>query len=180
MSTVVAVVVRGRRVFSGSAAARVVGAVGGRCDRPPRPFGYRAAMIAHARATGRFGAVGPACQWQMQPPAVNAHGVWFVEHCSLRSINPRKGGSPLPHHLALPPFASCLHFPAARPFIFAHHSLRLRALPPTAMAPPQPIVVLDPLPWSRSTVTTFALNELVNGGQLVSNVEGSCKCNQAL
>jgi hypothetical protein len=33
-------------------------------------------------------------------------------------------------------------------------------------------VVLDPLPWNRSTVTAFALNELVNGGQLVLNVEG--------
>jgi hypothetical protein len=41
------------------------------------------------------------------------------------------------------------------------------------MAPPQPIVVLDPLLWSRSSVTEFALNELVNGGQLAPNVEGS-------
>jgi hypothetical protein len=49
------------------------------------------------------------------------------------------------------------------------------------MAPPQPIVVLDPLPimvldpqpWNRSTVTEFALHELVNGGQLAPNVEGS-------
>jgi hypothetical protein len=41
------------------------------------------------------------------------------------------------------------------------------------MAPPQPIVVLDPLSWNRSTVTEFALNELVNGGQLAPNVEGS-------
>jgi hypothetical protein len=40
------------------------------------------------------------------------------------------------------------------------------------MAPTQPITVLDPLPWSRSTVTQFALNELVNGGQLAPNVEG--------
>jgi hypothetical protein len=32
--------------------------------------------------------------------------------------------------------------------------------------------VLDPLLWHRSTVTDFALNELVNGGQLASNVEG--------
>jgi hypothetical protein len=40
------------------------------------------------------------------------------------------------------------------------------------MARPQPITVLDPLPWSRSTVTWFALSELVNGGQLVSNVDG--------
>jgi hypothetical protein len=32
------------------------------------------------------------------------------------------------------------------------------------MSPPQPIVVLDPLPWSRSSVMEFALRELVNGG----------------
>jgi hypothetical protein len=40
------------------------------------------------------------------------------------------------------------------------------------MARPQPITVLDPLPWSRSTVTRFALSELVNGGQLAPNVDG--------
>jgi hypothetical protein len=40
------------------------------------------------------------------------------------------------------------------------------------MAPPQSIIVVDPLPWSRSTVTGFALNELVNGGQLAPNVDG--------
>jgi hypothetical protein len=39
------------------------------------------------------------------------------------------------------------------------------------MAPPQPITVLDPLPWSRSLVTEFALRELVNGGLLAPNVE---------
>jgi hypothetical protein len=32
--------------------------------------------------------------------------------------------------------------------------------------------MVDPLPWSRSTVTRFALSRLVNGGQLVSNVDG--------
>jgi hypothetical protein len=40
------------------------------------------------------------------------------------------------------------------------------------MAPPQAITVVDPLPWSRSTVTRFALSELVNSGQLVPNVDG--------
>jgi hypothetical protein len=40
------------------------------------------------------------------------------------------------------------------------------------MSPPQPITVLDLLPWSRSTVTRFALIELMNGGQLASNVDG--------
>jgi hypothetical protein len=32
--------------------------------------------------------------------------------------------------------------------------------------------VLDPYPWSRSTVRDFALHELVNGVQLAPNVEG--------
>jgi hypothetical protein len=36
----------------------------------------------------------------------------------------------------------------------------------------QPIQVLDPLSWHRSTVTDFTLNELVNGGQLAPNVDG--------
>jgi hypothetical protein len=40
------------------------------------------------------------------------------------------------------------------------------------MARPQPITVLDPLPWSRSMVTRFAVSELVNGGQLAPNVDG--------
>jgi hypothetical protein len=40
------------------------------------------------------------------------------------------------------------------------------------MAPTQPIQVLDPLPWHHSTVTDFALNELMNGDQLAPNVEG--------
>jgi hypothetical protein len=33
--------------------------------------------------------------------------------------------------------------------------------------------VLDLLPWNRSTVMAFTLNELVNGDQLAPNVEGS-------
>jgi hypothetical protein len=40
------------------------------------------------------------------------------------------------------------------------------------MAPLQSITVLDPLPWSRSTVTRFTLSEPVNGGQLAPNVDG--------
>jgi hypothetical protein len=34
-------------------------------------------------------------------------------------------------------------------------------------------VVLDPLPWGRSTVTEFALRELMNCGQLAPNVKGA-------
>jgi hypothetical protein len=41
------------------------------------------------------------------------------------------------------------------------------------MAPAQPIVVLDPLPWTRSTLMESALHEHVNGGQLAPNVEGA-------
>jgi hypothetical protein len=40
------------------------------------------------------------------------------------------------------------------------------------MAHQQPITVIDRLPWPRSTVTRLALSELVNAGQLVSNVDG--------
>jgi hypothetical protein len=40
------------------------------------------------------------------------------------------------------------------------------------MAPTQPIAMLVPLLWNRSTVMRFALSELVNGGQLAPNVEG--------
>jgi hypothetical protein len=74
MPTVVVAVVHGGRTFSGGAATRVVGDVGCGRDRPPRPFGYRALMIAHARGPGRFGDVDPARQWQMRPPVVNACG----------------------------------------------------------------------------------------------------------
>jgi hypothetical protein len=40
------------------------------------------------------------------------------------------------------------------------------------MAPPQPIVVIDPLSWPRSTATRLALSELVNAGQLAANEDG--------
>jgi hypothetical protein len=40
------------------------------------------------------------------------------------------------------------------------------------MAPSQSITVIDPLLWPRSTVTTFALHELANGGHLAPNMDG--------
>jgi hypothetical protein len=40
------------------------------------------------------------------------------------------------------------------------------------MAPQQPITVIDPLAWERSTATTLSLGLLVAGGQLAANVEG--------
>jgi hypothetical protein len=75
------------------------------------PLGLRVPV-----APGRFGAVGPARQWKMQPPAVNARGARFGECGSLRSINPRRGkGESLTSSLiAAPPL----------PFAFV---LRLRA-----------------------------------------------------
>jgi hypothetical protein len=62
MAVVMAAVVRSGRTFSGSAATSVVDDVGGGRDGAPRPFGYRAIMIARACTPDRFGAVGPICQ----------------------------------------------------------------------------------------------------------------------
>jgi hypothetical protein len=119
MPTVMAAVVRGRRTFSDGATARVVGDVGCGRDGPPRPFGCRAVMIAHERAPGRLVVVGPACQWQMQPPAINVHDAWFGECGSPRSINPRRGrGKSLTSSLstAAPCFLPLL--PGCTPFHF--------------------------------------------------------------
>jgi hypothetical protein len=62
MPTVMAMVVRCGRAFSGDTAARIVGDVGVGRDRLPRPFGFRAVMIVRARAPDRFGVVGSACR----------------------------------------------------------------------------------------------------------------------
>jgi hypothetical protein len=40
------------------------------------------------------------------------------------------------------------------------------------MAPQQPLTIVDPLAWERSTVTRLALNQLVTGGQLAVNEDG--------
>jgi hypothetical protein len=40
------------------------------------------------------------------------------------------------------------------------------------MAPQPPLVIIDPLPWERSTVTRLALNQLVTCGQLAANKDG--------
>jgi hypothetical protein len=40
------------------------------------------------------------------------------------------------------------------------------------MARQQPITVLDPMSWPRSTATRLALCELMNAGQLAANVDG--------
>jgi hypothetical protein len=40
------------------------------------------------------------------------------------------------------------------------------------MAPPQPITIIDALPWPRSTATRLSLSELVTAGQLAANEDG--------
>jgi hypothetical protein len=40
------------------------------------------------------------------------------------------------------------------------------------MAPQQPITIIDPPAWERSTATMLSLNLLVFGGQLAANVDG--------
>jgi hypothetical protein len=40
------------------------------------------------------------------------------------------------------------------------------------MAPQQPITIIDPPAWERSTATTLSLNLLVSDGQLAANVDG--------
>jgi hypothetical protein len=40
------------------------------------------------------------------------------------------------------------------------------------MAPQQPITIIDPLAWERSTATTLSLGLLVAGGQLAAHMEG--------
>jgi hypothetical protein len=40
------------------------------------------------------------------------------------------------------------------------------------MAPQQPLIIIDPPAWERSTVTLLALGQLVAGGQLAANQDG--------
>jgi hypothetical protein len=40
------------------------------------------------------------------------------------------------------------------------------------MAPQQPLTIIDPPSWERSTATTLALSQLAAGGQLAANVDG--------
>jgi hypothetical protein len=40
------------------------------------------------------------------------------------------------------------------------------------MAPQQPLIIINPLAWERSTVTRLALSQLVAGGQLAANEDG--------
>jgi hypothetical protein len=40
------------------------------------------------------------------------------------------------------------------------------------MAPQQPLTIIDPLPWERSSATRLALGQLVTAGQLAANDDG--------
>jgi hypothetical protein len=40
------------------------------------------------------------------------------------------------------------------------------------MAPQQPLVIIDPLAWERSTATPLALGRLVTSDQLAANEDG--------
>jgi hypothetical protein len=40
------------------------------------------------------------------------------------------------------------------------------------MAPQQPLIIIDPLLWERSSVTRLALGRLVTAGQLAANEDG--------
>jgi hypothetical protein len=40
------------------------------------------------------------------------------------------------------------------------------------MARQQPLTIIDPLAWERSTVTPLALGQLVTSGQLAANEDG--------
>jgi hypothetical protein len=40
------------------------------------------------------------------------------------------------------------------------------------MAPQQPLTIIDPLPWERSSATRLALGQLVTAGQLAANEDG--------
>jgi hypothetical protein len=74
MVVVVAAVMRCGCAFPGGAITCVVDDVGDGRDGMPRPFGYRAVMIARACVPDRFGVVGPSCRQRAATPTVNAHG----------------------------------------------------------------------------------------------------------
>jgi hypothetical protein len=57
-------------------------------------------------------------------------------------------------------------------FAVAKFRLVLLALSPIRMAPPQPVTIIDPLPWPRSTATRLSLSKLVTAGPLAANEDG--------
>jgi hypothetical protein len=129
--------------------AGVVGDVGGGRDGALRPFGCCAIIMAFVRARDRFSTAGPICQ---------QCGVSAVLTATARGDS--WGVSSSQSHV--PPLRICLRF-----WGFRRHPC---SLPLSSMAPPTR--VLDPFPWSRSTMTQLALEELVNGGQLTRTSDG--------
>jgi hypothetical protein len=117
-----------------------------------RPFSCHV-VVAHVCVHDRFCAVGPASQQHMALPAFSMCGVRSSqERGSPRSINRGKGkGEPLTSPLSIHSFRFS---PSPRPrallillllsSLSTHHLPRFLLSP--AMAPPQPIVVLEPLP----------------------------------
>jgi hypothetical protein len=114
--------------------------------------------------------VGPVRQWPSCSPAVNARRA-----CVPGSVAPwiykSKGGG------TRRIFTSTLNVRRPRPFRFRpraapapspSHSTRfaLHAASPIRMAPPQPITIIDPLPWPHSTATRLALSKLVTAASL--------------
>jgi hypothetical protein len=67
---------------------------------------------------------------------------------------PVPSSSPRPCHRAVSPLELFLRF----------SSSALAFLCPLLMAPPQPLTILDPYAWERSSVTRLALGELVAAG----------------
>jgi hypothetical protein len=75
-------------------------------------------MIARARAPSRFGDVGPARQWQMRLPAVNARSARTVRGAQLPYIykSGEREGEPFTSTLSACSPLPSLHS-AARPFV---------------------------------------------------------------
>jgi hypothetical protein len=84
----------------------------------------------------------------------------------------RKRGGFLPLHLAFDIPTSCASAPEPSLPLRLCSCLPFLVPPSIRMAPQQPITIIDPPAWERSTATTLSLNLLVSGGQLAVNVDG--------
>jgi hypothetical protein len=129
---------RRARLFRGRSHERS-GRRGGGRDRMPWPFGCYAVMIVHARTSGHFSTVEPACQQQTMSPAVNARGARDSrERGSPRSINREEGRgeslTALPCHLASAASVSCSSLLTARFLGIAPARFILAPLPPLLLA----------------------------------------------
>jgi hypothetical protein len=93
----------------------------------------------------------------------------------LQSINPVEGERAV-FTLAFADLAPCAPAPESfsplRPCSQSSSCFPFFASLSARMAPQQPLTIVDPLAWERSTVTRLALNQLVTGGQLAANEDG--------